>query len=92
MAAARNTTSATHTRFLQMQQLGYSGATFTCKNTRDHLVYTLTAGPKLIAELFNDVAIPAIFEGKYNQWECDELGKFLFEKFSCEIKNLFQLL
>jgi len=73
MAAAKNTTSSTHTRFLQMQQLGYSGATFTCKNTRDHLVYTLTAGPKLIAELFNDVAIPAIFEGKYNQWECDEL-------------------
>lgn len=73
MTAARSTTSETHTRFLQQQQLGYAGATFTCENTRDHLVYTLTAGPKLIAELFNDVAIPAIFQNKYNQWECDEL-------------------
>jgi len=73
MVAARSTTSETHTRFLQQQQLGYAGATFTCENTRDHLVYTLTAGPKLIAELFNDVAIPSIFQNKYNQWECDEL-------------------
>jgi len=71
--AARNNSSKSHTAFLQTQQLGHAGANFTCENTRDHLVYTLTCGPRLASEMFRDVCAPAIFQTEGWQWEYDNL-------------------
>jgi len=75
IAAARSNSSKSHTAFLQQQQLGHAGASVTCHNTRDHLVYTLTCGPRLVSEMFKDVVAPAIFQTEGWQWEYDNLEK-----------------
>jgi len=77
LAAGRSMTSLSHTSFLQNQQLAHAGATLTAKNTRDHIVYTLTCGPKLIGEMFTDVVAPAIFKSEMWQWEIDNLERGL---------------
>lgn len=77
LAAGRSLTSLSHTSFLQNQQLAHAGATLSAKNTRDHIVYTLTCGPKLIGEMFTDVVAPAIFKSEMWQWEIDNLERGL---------------
>jgi len=77
LAAGRSLSSLSHTSFLQNQQLAHAGATLTAKNTRDHIVYTLTCGPKLIGEMFQDVVAPAIFKSEMWQWEIDNLERGL---------------
>lgn len=77
LAAARSLSSLSHTSFLQNQQLAHAGATLSAKNTRDHIVYTLTCGPKLIGEMFQDVVAPAIFKSEMWQWEVDNLERGL---------------
>lgn len=73
LAAARSISSQSHTSFLQTQQLAHAGASFTAENTRDHIVFTLTCGPKLIGEMFQDVVAPALFRSECWQWEVDAL-------------------
>jgi len=77
LAAGRSMTSLSHTSFLQNQQLAHAGATLSAENTRDHIVYTLTCGPKLIGEMFQDVVAPAIFKSEMWQWEIDNLERGL---------------
>lgn len=77
LAAGRSMSSLSHTSYLQNQQLAHAGATLTAKNTRDHIVYTLTCGPKLIGEMFQDVVAPAIFKSEMWQWEIDNLERGL---------------
>ena len=55
IAAAKHNTSASHNSYLQCQQLQHAGATVTAEAGRDHIVFTLRCGPKLIAEMFEDV-------------------------------------
>jgi ubiquinol-cytochrome c reductase core subunit 2 len=77
LAAGRSLSSLSHTSFLQNQQLAHAGATLSANNTRDHIVYTLTCGPKLIGEMFQDVVAPAIFKSEMWQWEIDNLERGL---------------
>jgi len=77
IAAAKHNTSASHNSYLQCQQLQHAGATVTAEAGRDHIVFTLRCGPKLIAEMFEDVVAPAIFNSETWQWELTELEKSL---------------
>lgn len=77
LAAGRSLSSLSHTSYLQNQQLAHAGASLSAKNTRDHIVYTLTCGPKLISEMFQDVVAPAIFKSEMWQWELDNLERGL---------------
>merc|ERR1711970_428439 len=77
LAAAHGVSSQSHTSYLQQQQLVHAGASISTQNTRDHIVFTLTCGPKLISEMFQDVVAPAIFKSEMWQWEIDNLERGL---------------
>lgn len=90
IAAAKHNTSASHNSYLQCQQLQHAGATVTAEAGRDHIVFTLRCGPKLIAEMFEDVVAPAIFNSETWQWELTELEKSLSKSNakSCDMLDL----
>lgn len=77
LAAAHGVSSQSHTSYLQQQQLVHAGASISTQNTRDHIVFTLTCGPKLISEMFQDVVAPALFKSEMWQWEVDNLEEAL---------------
>lgn len=93
LAAGRSLSSLSHTSYLQNQQLAHAGASLSAKNTRDHIVYTLTCGPKLISEMFQDVVAPAIFKSEMWQWELDNLERGLNNsKSTCMNDKLHEVL
>jgi ubiquinol-cytochrome c reductase core subunit 2 len=92
LAAGRSLSSLSHTSYLQNQQLAHAGASLSATNTRDHIVYTLTCGPKLISEMFQDVVAPAIFKSEMWQWELDNLERGLNNsKATCMVDKLHEV-
>jgi len=87
LVSGKQMSSQTTTKYLNTQQLEHAGASFTAENTRDHIVYTLTSGPKLIEDLCIDVAIPAIFASQNWQWEFNELELGLHDELASLSKS-----
>lgn len=91
LANCKSNTSESHTEFLQIQQLERAGVDYEHRVTRDHIIYTMRCGPRLMSEMFGDVVLPGLFCSNDWHWEIREKEIYMNKQLEHASKETQQL-
>lgn len=91
LANCKGNASESHTEHLQIQMLERAGVDYEHKVTRDHIIYTMKCGPRLMSEMFSDVVLPGLFCSQDWHWEIREKEHYMTKQLEHASKEDKQL-